>query len=144
MMEVGKWCQHKQQQVDNQASQGQSSNAQQQQQHGEDQKSEIRRILLRLDHMRARASYSKTIKQWAAQLNLTGDSICRPPCCDPYLLIAAYLVTQLTKSRGTAVSSHCHCLMPAVEPVECLLLTRCMLPSPLLLLLQDGCCSVRD
>jgi non-ribosomal peptide synthetase component F len=29
-------------------------------------------LMLRLDHMRAKASYSRTIKQWAAELNLTG------------------------------------------------------------------------
>ncbi|WIA14287.1 hypothetical protein OEZ85_002821 [Tetradesmus obliquus] len=30
------------------------------------------RLLLRLDHMRSKASYSRTIKQWAAELSLTG------------------------------------------------------------------------
>jgi hypothetical protein len=32
----------------------------------------VGRLLLRLDHMRSKASYSRTIKQWAAKLNLTG------------------------------------------------------------------------
>jgi hypothetical protein len=34
----------------------------------------VEHLLLRLDHMRAKASYSRTIKQWAAELNLTGKS----------------------------------------------------------------------
>lgn len=33
------------------------------------------RLLLRLDHMRSKASYTRTIKNWAAQLNLTGGYI---------------------------------------------------------------------
>ncbi|KAF6260037.1 hypothetical protein COO60DRAFT_929266 [Scenedesmus sp. NREL 46B-D3] len=32
----------------------------------------VERLLLRLDHMRSKASYSRTIKQWAADNNLTG------------------------------------------------------------------------
>uniref|UniRef100_A0A383WH73 RWD domain-containing protein 3 n=1 Tax=Tetradesmus obliquus TaxID=3088 RepID=A0A383WH73_TETOB len=32
----------------------------------------VARLLLRLDHMRSKASYSRTIKQWAAELSLTG------------------------------------------------------------------------
>jgi hypothetical protein len=33
-------------------------------------------LLLRLDHMRSKASYSRTIKQWAAELSLTGMFVC--------------------------------------------------------------------
>lgn len=32
----------------------------------------VARLLLRLDHMRSKASYSRTIKQWATELSLTG------------------------------------------------------------------------
>lgn len=34
--------------------------------------SNCRRVLMRLDHMRDRAGYTATIKQWAAELHLTG------------------------------------------------------------------------
>jgi hypothetical protein len=36
--------------------------------------SEYRMVLLRLDHMRDRVGYTATIKQWTAELHLTGGA----------------------------------------------------------------------
>jgi hypothetical protein len=58
-------------QLQQQQQQAAVQDSQQQQPAGTTENS-CRRVLLRLDHMRDRAGYTATIKQWAAELHLTG------------------------------------------------------------------------
>jgi hypothetical protein len=61
-----------QQQLDHSQQQQLEQEQQLQQQH--DSEGGFRRVLLRLDHMRDRAGYTAIIKQWASELQLTGEA----------------------------------------------------------------------